>query len=81
MSGETARPVLVRGGLVADGIGDDLRRADVRVAGDRIVEIGPDLDADGADVSTRTGSWCCRGSSTRTCTPTRWSSTRTRRRR
>src|SRR4051812_2391009 len=50
MSGETARPVLVRGGLVADGIADDLLRADVRVAGDRVVEIGPDLPPDGSDV-------------------------------
>lgn len=50
MSGETTRPVLVRGGLLADGVSDDLLRADVRLAGDRIVEIGPDLEVEGADV-------------------------------
>ena len=50
MSGETTRPVLVRGGLLADGISDDLLRADLRLAGDRIIEIGPDLEVEGAEV-------------------------------
>ena len=46
MSGE----VLVRGGLLADGVGDELVSADIRVAGDRIVEIGRDLPVGDADV-------------------------------
>ncbi|WP_426593959.1 N-acyl-D-amino-acid deacylase family protein [Cellulomonas sp. McL0617] len=50
MSGELTRPVLIRGGLLADGVGGDLLRAEVRVAGDRVVEIGPDLQIQGADV-------------------------------
>ncbi|WP_034611388.1 amidohydrolase family protein [Cellulomonas sp. URHD0024] len=50
MNGKTARPVLVRGGLLADGVHDDLVRADIRVLGDRIVEIGPDLAVDDDDV-------------------------------
>ena len=37
--------MLIRGGLLADGV-----RADVRVDGDRIEQIGPDLPVDGADV-------------------------------
>ncbi|KRD43429.1 N-acyl-D-aspartate/D-glutamate deacylase [Cellulomonas sp. Root930] len=42
------RPViLVRGGLL---VHDELVRADLRVVGDRITEIGPDLPVDGADV-------------------------------
>lgn len=39
--------ILVRGGLLAEG---ELVRADLRVVGDRITEIGPDLPVDGADV-------------------------------
>lgn len=39
--------ILVRGGLLAEG---ELVRADLRVDGDRITEIGPDLPVDGADV-------------------------------
>ena len=39
--------ILVRGGLLAH---DGLVRADLRVVGDRITEIGPDLPLDGSDV-------------------------------
>jgi N-acyl-D-amino-acid deacylase len=39
--------ILVRGGVLAEG---GLVRADLRVEGDRITEIGPDLRVDGADV-------------------------------
>ncbi|MEZ0446500.1 N-acyl-D-amino-acid deacylase family protein [Cellulomonas sp. ICMP 17802] len=39
--------LLLRGGLLAR---DELVRADLRVSGDRITEIGPDLPVDGADV-------------------------------
>lgn len=42
--------VLVRGGLLADGVSDSLSSVDVRVQGDRIVEIGADLAVDDADV-------------------------------
>jgi N-acyl-D-amino-acid deacylase len=38
--------LLVRGGLLVDGTGAPLRTADVAVAGDRIVAVGPDLDHD-----------------------------------
>src|SRR3954469_11374208 len=47
MNGET---LLVRGGLLADGTGATLQPRDVRVHGDRVVEIGSDLAVDGADV-------------------------------
>ena len=40
--------ILIRGGDVIDGTGSPARRADVRVRGDEIVEVGPDLSADGA---------------------------------
>ena len=35
--------ILIRGGDVVDGTGAPARRADVRVRGDAIVEVGPDL--------------------------------------
>ena len=35
--------LLVKGGLVVDGTGGPPRRADVRVKGDVIAEVGPDL--------------------------------------
>ena len=40
--------ILIRGGDVIDGTGAPARRADVRVRGDEIVEVGPDLAVDGA---------------------------------
>jgi N-acyl-D-aspartate/D-glutamate deacylase len=41
--------VVLRGGELVDGTGAPCRRADVRVRGDRIAEIGADLAVDGAD--------------------------------
>src|ERR1700732_4110582 len=50
--------LVVRGGVVADGTGAPLRRADVLVRGDRIVHVGevpdtdvPEVDAAGALVA------------------------------
>ena len=43
------RDVLVRGGEVLDGTGAEAVAADVRVRGGRIVEVGPNLRADGSD--------------------------------
>lgn len=40
--------ILIRGGEVVDGTGAPARRADVRVRGDVIVEVGTDLRVDGA---------------------------------
>ncbi len=40
--------LVVRGGTVVDPIGS--RAADVRIDGERIVEVGPELDASGAEV-------------------------------
>ena len=40
--------ILVRGGDVVDGTGAPAQRADVRVRGDEIVEVGADLAVDGA---------------------------------
>jgi N-acyl-D-amino-acid deacylase len=51
-AGPSSRPraLLLRGGTIVDGTGADRYVADLRVEGDRIAAIGPDLDADGADV-------------------------------
>ncbi len=46
-SGHDRPVILVRGGVL---VGDEPVRADLRVVGDRIAEIGPDLPVDGADV-------------------------------
>ena len=46
---------LIRGGDVIDGTGAAAVRADVRLRGGRIAEIGPDLDPDGAQVVDATG--------------------------
>jgi N-acyl-D-aspartate/D-glutamate deacylase len=40
--------ILIRGGDVVDGTGAPARRADVRVRGEEIVEVGADLPLDGA---------------------------------
>ena len=47
--GPHVNTVLIRGGLVADPVHGE-RVADVRLHGDRIVEVGPDLEIDGAQV-------------------------------
>jgi N-acyl-D-aspartate/D-glutamate deacylase len=41
--------VVIRGGTVVDGTGAPPVRADVRIEGERIAAIGPDMDAAGAD--------------------------------
>ncbi|WP_068117336.1 N-acyl-D-amino-acid deacylase family protein [Tropicimonas marinistellae] len=43
MSGDFECDMLIRDALVFDGSGEDPVRADVAVAGDRIVQVGPDL--------------------------------------
>ncbi len=49
------RELLIKGGQVVDGTGAPGRSADVRVRGGRIVEVGPGLDADGAEVFDAAG--------------------------
>lgn len=41
--------ILIRGGTVVDGTGAPGVAADVRIEGDRVVEVGPGLTADGVD--------------------------------
>lgn len=43
--------LVVRGGMVADGTGGPLRRADVAISGDRIVAVGEVPPADAAELS------------------------------
>jgi N-acyl-D-aspartate/D-glutamate deacylase len=47
--------ILVRGGFLVDGTGGPGRTADVRVAGGKIVEVGPDLPARGEQVIDAAG--------------------------
>jgi N-acyl-D-amino-acid deacylase len=42
--------LLLRGGMVVDGTGAPAVRADVRVRGDKLIELGPDLPPAGAQV-------------------------------
>ncbi len=57
MSASTSETLVIRGGTVIDGTGEPSRRADVAVAGGKIVEIGDNLrgdrtlDADGCVVA------------------------------
>jgi N-acyl-D-amino-acid deacylase len=51
----TDRDLLIRGGEVIDGTGAPAVRADVRVRGGRIIEVGPDLAPQGEPVLDATG--------------------------
>lgn len=53
--------VLVKNGTVVDGTGSARFRADVRVRGGRIVEIGPALEPDGEEVVDATGAFVTPG--------------------
>ena len=52
--------LLIAGGTVFDGISDDLRRHDVLIEGDEIIEVGPGLDAS-AERFDATGMWVTPG--------------------
>ena len=55
-SSAAAPALLIRGGMVVDGTGTDAIRADVRVRGDEIVELGPELATrDGERIIDATG--------------------------
>ena len=47
VTAQQPRALLIRNGRLVDGTGSPARRADVRVAGDVIVEVGPSLTAKG----------------------------------
>jgi N-acyl-D-amino-acid deacylase len=42
--------LVIRGGMVADGLGGELRRADIAVEGERIVRVGTDIGAGAAEI-------------------------------
>src|SRR5262245_17887698 len=50
MASSRVMVTVIRGGLVLDGQGGPGRQLDVRIGGDRILEVGPDLDPDGGRV-------------------------------
>jgi len=52
---------IISGGLVLDGTGAGAVRADVRISGGRVVEIGPDLDPGEAKVHDATGCYVSPG--------------------
>ena len=56
------------------GQGAEARQADIRVQGDRIAEIGPDLDGNGTRSSTPPAAWRFPASSTPISIPTKTSS-------
>ena len=47
--------LVVRGGTIVDGTGKPPFKADIRIQGDRIIEIGPDLDTTGCEEIDATG--------------------------
>ena len=53
--------LLVKGGEVVDGTGAPPVRADVRVRDGRVVEVGPDLVADGERVLDASGAYVTPG--------------------
>ena len=54
-------PYLIQGGIVYDGGGEQPIRADVRIRGEKIVEISPQLSVDGDAVINATGLILCPG--------------------
>ncbi len=55
VAGEMMADLVMRGGQLADGAGSPLRRADIRISGGRIVEIGASLAQYGAEIVDATG--------------------------
>src|SRR4051812_12516308 len=53
--------LLIKGGTVVDGTGGAAQRADVRVAGAHIVEVGADIERDCEDVIDAGGAFVCPG--------------------
>ncbi len=53
--------LIVVGGLLIDGTGSPARRADVRIREGVVVEVGPDLEADGEEVLDATGAYVAPG--------------------
>jgi N-acyl-D-aspartate/D-glutamate deacylase len=53
--------LLIKGGTLVDGTGGAPRRADVRVAGAHVAEIGTSLERDGEDVIDAGGAFVCPG--------------------
>jgi N-acyl-D-aspartate/D-glutamate deacylase len=56
-----AQGLLIKGGIVVDGTGAPARRADVRVRGRRIAEIGPDLVRERENVIDASGAYVTPG--------------------
>lgn len=55
------RELLVRGATLYDGTGGPPRRADMRVRGEQVVAIGPELPVDGAELIEAEGCWLTPG--------------------